>query len=229
MACGLTGCGGAMLTTLDFEAGLEDVRDMAFSFRLVRGVRRRDAGVAPLGCGNFGPGLVRARKALRAAVVRERSDPVPSRTVGALLLQSGACSDRRPAHTAPTREERHRFRHARRPVPKGNKRRLTIHQSCYDIRAPQRLPRADMHKRRCPRCRSGATGQAAIAIASHGEKARFAITFRRTALAEWPIIELHLEQARLPGTWHGLSLCQGDEFAPRITPALDHDGAWQVQ
>ena len=50
-------------------------------------------------------------------MVRERSDPVPSRTAGAFLLQSGACSGRRPAHTAPAREERRRFRHAESSAP----------------------------------------------------------------------------------------------------------------
>ena len=35
MARGLVAFGGAMLTTLDFVAGLVDVRDMTFSFRFV--------------------------------------------------------------------------------------------------------------------------------------------------------------------------------------------------
>src|SRR5271168_3563730 len=42
----------------------------------------------------------RERKALRTAVVRERSDPVPSEPEALRLLRSGACSERRPAQTA---------------------------------------------------------------------------------------------------------------------------------
>jgi hypothetical protein len=37
MACGLAVFGGAMLTTLDFVAGLVEVRDMTYPFALVCG------------------------------------------------------------------------------------------------------------------------------------------------------------------------------------------------
>ena len=62
-------------------------------------------------------------------------------------------------------------------------------------------------------------------VASRGEKARFAVAFGSTPLAGRPTIEVHLEQARLSGTRHGLSLSQDDQFAPRITPTVDDDGA----
>jgi hypothetical protein len=45
------------------------------------------------------------------------------------------------------------------------------------------------------------------------------MAFRGAPLNGRPIVEEHLEQARLLGTRHDLSLRPGDQFAPRITAA----------
>jgi hypothetical protein len=51
---------------------------------------------APSGAVSLG-GHRRKRRALKTAVVRERSDPVPAEPEALRHLRSGACSDRRPA------------------------------------------------------------------------------------------------------------------------------------
>jgi hypothetical protein len=218
-----------MLTTLDFRAVLVDGRDMTLSFRFWLG--EFVSGMpAPLlsgavSLGGISPGAESPEGGSGAGA--KRPGAVPNRRRFALAKRGL----QRPA-TGPYRT------HPRGAAPastcaktraKRNKRTFTIHQTCYDIRSPQFPPRAEGHNGQCLRCRSYATGRTAIAIASHGEKARFAGAFPSTPRAGRPIIEVHLEQARLPGTRHGLSLSQGDEFAPRIPPAFDHDGTWQVQ
>ena len=99
-------------------------------------------------------------------MVRERSDTVPSRTAGALPLQSGACSARRPAHTAPAREERRLLRHANNPRAERNDHAFTFHQIRYDIRLDRNAGLAEngqgpMHE--TPIMRGGISGMSARA------------------------------------------------------------------
>jgi hypothetical protein len=139
MARGLVAFGGAMLTTLDFVAGLVEVRDMTLSFRFGEGsssagCRRRSSRVRFFWAG-FSPGAESPEGGSGAGA--KRPGAVPNRRRFALAkrgLQRPATGPHRtrPRGAAPAST-------CEKLRAKRKDRAFTVRQACNDIR-PTEIP-----------------------------------------------------------------------------------------